>query len=83
MAFKKKKNSSNYKGKPKNLSCPFGKDPGKISYKDVYQLKKFVTTRGRILEPEKTGVSPICQRKLKTEIKRARYMALLPFTEYV
>lgn len=83
MQLRKKKNSKNYKGKPKNLSCPFGKDPSKISYKDVYQLKKYISTRGRILSPDKTGVSVVCQRKLKREIKRARYMALLPFTEYV
>lgn len=82
MAKKRKKNKR-YKGAPKNLSCPFDKDPSKISYKDVYKLKKFVTTRGRLLSPERTGVSPKCQRKLAREIKRARFMALLPFSEYV
>jgi len=79
----KKKKKSNYKGAPKNLTCPFDKTGEKITYKDVYKLKKFVTTRGRILNPEKTGVCPRCQRRLKREIKRARYMALIPFTEYV
>ena len=66
-----------------NLSCPFHGNPDNIDYKDVYKLKKFVTTRGRILPPSKTGVSPKCQRKLAVAIKRARYLAMLPYTNYV
>lgn len=54
-----------------------------IDYKDVYRLKKFITTRGRILPPERTGVSPRCQRKLAVEIKKARFMALLPYNELI
>ena len=65
-----------------NLKCPF-KDPSEITYKDPMKLKKFITTRGRILPRSRTGVCAKCQRKLKREIKRARYMALLPFTQYV
>jgi small subunit ribosomal protein S18 len=64
-----------------NLKCPFNGDPSKINYKDVYTLKKYVTTRGRILQSERTGVSQNCQRKLRVAIKRARYMALLPTNE--
>lgn len=66
-----------------NLSCPFNRNPDLIDYKDVYKLKKFITTRGRIFPPAKTGVSHRCQRKLAKSIKRARYMALLPYTRYV
>ncbi len=65
------------------LSCPFNGDPARIDYKDIQTLKKYVTTRGRILSPAKTGVSAKCQRKLALSIKRARYMALLPFAQYV
>lgn len=69
--------------KTQNLSCPFGGDPSKVSYKDVYNLrKKFITTRGRILPSSKTGVSHRCQRKLAVAIKRARYLALLPYANY-
>lgn len=64
-----------------NLKCPFGGDPSLIDYKDVYTLKKYITTRGRILQSERTGVSQKCQRKLAREIKKARYMALLPTNE--
>jgi small subunit ribosomal protein S18 len=65
------------------LSCPFNGDPNKIDYKDVQTLKKYITTRGRIVPSEKTGVSANCQRKLALSIKRARYIALLPFVQYV
>lgn len=66
-----------------NLKCPFNGDPSRIDYKDIQTLKKYITTRGRILPTSKTGVSAKCQRKLSLSIKRARYMALLPFTQYV
>lgn len=83
LSKKKKKNKKNVINKPSNLKCPFNKDPKKIDYKDVNTLKKYITTRGRILPSSKTGVSAICQRKLAISIKRARYMGLLPFTQYI
>jgi len=66
---------------PTNLKCPFDGKEDEINYKNVYKLKKFITTRGRILQSERTGVCYKCQRKLAREIKRARYMALLPTNE--
>lgn len=65
------------------LKCPFNRDPSKIDYKDTQTLKKYITTRGRLLPTSKTGVSAKCQRKLALSVKRARYLALLPFTQYV
>lgn len=65
------------------LNCPFDKDPSKIDYKDTQTLKKYISTRGRIFSREKFGVSSICQRKLSLSIKRARFIALLPYTQYV
>jgi len=78
------KNKKNKKNKiiPLNLVSPF-KSPSEIDYKDVYKLKKLVTTRGRIIEALRTGMKKNCQRKLAQEIKKARYMALLPFNDYV
>lgn len=64
-----------------NVKCPFS-GPSEISYKDVYKLKKFITTRGRIISRSRSGVCAPCQRRLAREIKRARYMALLPFCSY-
>ncbi|MCS7317569.1 MAG: 30S ribosomal protein S18 [Candidatus Dojkabacteria bacterium] len=68
--------------KSSKSSCPFT-DPSVIDYKNVGLLKKYISTRGRILPSSKTGVCSKCQRKLSLAIKRARYMALLPFTQYV
>ena len=65
------------------LNDPFNGHPELIDYKDVFKLKKFVTTRGRLLPPSKTGVSAKCQRKLSLSIKRARFMAMMPYVNYV
>ncbi len=50
-----------------------------IDYKDVDVLKKFLNPHGRMLSRKKTGVSAGNQRKLAMAVKRARFMALLPF----
>ncbi len=81
------KNNKRKKGrkiiKPTNLKCPFNGKAEKIDYKDISTLKKYISTRGRIFPSSKTGVSRKCQRKLALSIKRARYMAMLPFVQYV
>lgn len=60
--------------------CPFSAEGIKeIDYKDVDTLLKFVTERGKILPRRITGVSAYHQRLLSTAIKKARYVALLPF----
>ncbi len=50
-----------------------------VDYKDTELLKKFVNPHSRILSKKRTGVSSEYQRKLALAIKRARYMALLPY----
>ena len=63
-----------------NLSCPLCDSGVKsVSYKDVYQLKKFTSVRGKIISVEKSGACHRHQKQIKRAIKRARYMALLPF----
>ncbi|MBO8165102.1 MAG: 30S ribosomal protein S18 [Brevibacillus sp.] len=52
----------------------------KIDYKDVDLLKKFISERGKILPRRVTGTSARYQRRLTVAIKRARQMALLPYT---
>ena len=52
----------------------------KIDYKDVDLLKLFVSDRGKILPRRVTGTSAKYQRELTVAIKRARHMALLPFS---
>ena len=51
-----------------------------IDYKDIDLLKKFVSERGKILPRRVTGTSAKYQRQLTSAIKRARQIALLPFT---
>ncbi len=63
-----------------DLKCPLCESGEKyVSYKDVYQLKKFSSVRGKIISTEKSGVCAKHQRQLARAIKRARFMALLPY----
>jgi small subunit ribosomal protein S18 len=64
----------------KKKECPFTASNVKsIDYKDIETLRQFITERGKILPRRITGVSFFHQQLLKKAIKRARYMALLPF----
>ncbi|MCD4756101.1 30S ribosomal protein S18 [bacterium] len=63
-----------------NLKCPLCESGTQyLSYKDVYQLKKFTSVRGKIISTEKSGVCHKHQKQLTKAIKRARVMALLPY----
>lgn len=52
-----------------------------FSYKNVAVLKKFISEQGSIFSREETGLTQKQQRQLATSIKRARHLALLPFTQ--
>ncbi|HBG33996.1 MAG: 30S ribosomal protein S18 [Alphaproteobacteria bacterium GWC2_42_16] len=61
-------------------TCPFsGQDAIKIDYKDVKLLQKFTTERGKIIPSRITAVSQKKQRELAQAIKRARFLALMPY----
>lgn len=51
-----------------------------IEYKDAALLRQYITNRGRIKPRRKTGVCAKHQRRLALAIKRARHIALLPYT---
>jgi small subunit ribosomal protein S18 len=51
-----------------------------IDYKDVSMLRRHLTDRGKIRSRRKTGTCAKHQRRLATAVKRARHLALLPFT---
>jgi small subunit ribosomal protein S18 len=61
-------------------TCPFS-GPGAIpiDYKDVKLLQKFTTERGKIMPSRITAVSQKKQRELAQAIKRARFLALMPY----
>ena len=61
-------------------TCPFsGAGAPKIDYKDVKLLQRFISERGKIVPSRITAVSNKKQRILANAIKRARFMALLPY----
>ena len=51
-----------------------------IDYKDVAKLRRFISERGNILPRRVTGTCAAHQRQLTVAIKRARHLALLPFS---
>jgi small subunit ribosomal protein S18 len=69
-----------FRGRPK--SCPFsGKHALTIDYKDVNLLRRFVSERGKMMPSRITAVCAKRQRELAQAIKRARFLALLPYAD--
>ena len=61
-------------------TCPFpGANAPKIDYKDVKLLQRYISERGKIVPSRITAVSTKKQRELSKAIKRARFMALIPY----
>lgn len=52
-----------------------------IDYKDIATLKAYVTETGKIVPSRITGTSAFYQRQLSLAVKRARFLALLPYTD--
>jgi small subunit ribosomal protein S18 len=62
--------------------CRFSAEgAAEIDYKDLETLKGYVTETGKIVPSRITGTKAKYQRQLATAIKRARYVALLPYTD--
>ena len=63
-------------------TCPFtGENAPQIDWKDISMLSRFISERGKIMPSRITYVSQKKQRELARAIKRARYMALLPYVQ--
>ena len=61
--------------------CVFcGEKNGEIDYKDVNKLRRYVSERGKILPRRITGNCAKHQRALTVAVKRARHVALMPYT---
>ncbi|MDO8880469.1 MAG: 30S ribosomal protein S18 [Coriobacteriia bacterium] len=72
---------SDYSRKPKRRYCAFCKDKTEyIDYKDVNMLRKYMTDRGKIKPRRVSGNCAQHQHQLSTAVKRAREMALVPYT---
>ncbi len=90
MAFGKKFDKSKMKEKRKQQNPLFKRKKfcrftvakvEQVDYKDVDTLKDFVQENGKIMPARLTGTRAHYQRQVDTAIKRARYLALLPFTD--
>ena len=67
--------------KPRKRICSFCADKVEdIDYKDINKLKKYITERGKILPRRITGNCARHQRQLTRAIKKARQVALLPYS---
>ena len=67
--------------KPRRKVCAFCLDKNRtIDYKDIATSRRFLTERGKIKSRRKTGTCAKHQRRLATAVKRARHLALFPFT---
>lgn len=67
-------------GPRRKKTCPFSGDNAlTIDWKDIRMLNRFVSERGKITPARITAVSTPKQRELTQAIKRARFMALMPY----
>jgi small subunit ribosomal protein S18 len=66
---------------PRRKSCPFCAEKVKtIDYKDAVKLRRYISDLAKIEPRRRTGACAKHQRSLALAIKRARYLALLPYT---
>ncbi|MDR1335142.1 MAG: 30S ribosomal protein S18 [Holosporaceae bacterium] len=63
----------------KQSPCPFENGVLKIDYKDVRPLQKFISERGKLMPCRVSMVSARKQRAMAVAVKRARFLALLPY----
>lgn len=83
MAMRKKNTKTTQKRapRPKTVGCYFTQTGTTPDYKEVLVLRRFITDRGKIVPQKYSGLTSKNQRKLAQEVKKARFMSLLPYTE--
>ena len=83
--FKKKddkKNSSSRSLFKRRKFCRFTAEKiAEVDYKDLNILKEFVSENGKLIPARITGTKSRYQRQLSTAVKRARFLALMPYTD--
>ena len=83
--FKKKddkKNSSSRQLFKRRKFCRFTADKiAEVDYKDLNILKEFISENGKLIPARITGTKSRDQRQLSTAVKRARFLALMPYTD--
>jgi small subunit ribosomal protein S18 len=68
------------RGAGRRKICRFCAEKGSIDYKDYRTLSNFLTERGKVIPSRITGNCARHQRQLTSAVKRARTVALLPYT---
>ena len=83
--FKKKddkKNSSSRQLFKRRKFCRFTAEKiAEVDYKDINILKEFISENGKLIPARITGTKTHFQRQLSVPVKRARFLALLPYTD--
>lgn len=80
VAIEEKVAPKRFKKSSRKKVCSFCVDKSShIDYKDVNRLKKYITEKGKILPRRQTGTCAAHQRELTVALKRARFMALIPY----
>jgi small subunit ribosomal protein S18 len=83
--FKKKddkKNNSSRQLFKRRKFCRFTAEKiAEVDYKDINILKEFITENGKLIPARITGTKTRFQRQLSVAVKRARFLALLPYTD--
>ena len=81
MAERQEKDYRRMNRKPRRKACSFCVDKVEnIDYKDVAKLRRFLSERAKILPRRVTGTCASHQRALTVALKRARHLALLPYS---
>lgn len=81
MSEKQERDNRRFNKKSRKKACNFCVDRiENIDYKDVGKLRRFISDRAKILPRRVTGTCAHHQRALTVAIKRARHLALLPFS---
>lgn len=81
MVYNKSRGGFGKNNRRKKKVAYFDFEDGNVDYKDVSKLKKFISERGKILPRRATGACAKHQRNITLAVKRARHIALLPYSE--
>ncbi|OGC58534.1 30S ribosomal protein S18 [candidate division WWE3 bacterium RIFOXYC2_FULL_42_13] len=81
MALKKKTTTKQPRRMKRNTECYFTQTGTKPDYKEALVLRRFISDRGKIIPQKYSGLTSRHQRKLAQEVKKARYMGLIQYTD--
>ncbi|MFZ5425267.1 MAG: 30S ribosomal protein S18 [Patescibacteria group bacterium] len=76
------KKTKNKKKQLTDTACYFSSNDTEPNYKEVLVLRRFISDRGKLIPASRSGVCSKHQRSLSREVKKSRFMALLPYTDH-